>query len=122
MRGPRRVDTPSASLKKFRAPLVMMAMEAKKPSTTSSRAATPAQRPGTGVRVSIPRFSPSIMIIRKMAMARGVNMPLSQYRAAPPATTAINTRALRDTVEEGRLIGAFMAISSRSGPPASIRP
>ena len=120
MRGPMLVDTPEASVKKPAAPFTMMAIETKKPSTTTTSAATPAQWSGRGVRVSMVRFTPSIMIIRKMAMASGVRMSRSQYSAAPAATAAISTRALRATVEVGRAIGAFMPLLSRPRSGASI--
>ena len=78
MRGPMREVTPVAWSKKPAAPLTMMAMEARKPRITTNRAAAPAQCDGTGVRDSMNRFTPSIMISRKMAMASGVRMSLSQ--------------------------------------------
>ena len=78
MRGPMFWDTPDASPKKPAAPFTMMAMEAKKASTTSVRAAIPAMRLFNGVRASTDRFTPSIMIKRKMAIASGVRMSRSQ--------------------------------------------
>ncbi|VTO19987.1 hypothetical protein [Brevundimonas vancanneytii] len=78
MRGPMLPATPEASVKKPAAPSTMIQIEARKPSTTTIRAAAPAKRDGIGVRRSMARFTPSIMIIRKTAMARGVRMSLSQ--------------------------------------------
>lgn len=78
IRGPILAVTPEASLKKPAAPSTMMAIEAKKPTTTTIRAATPAQRLGTGVRSAISRWIPPIMISRNMAMASGVRMSASQ--------------------------------------------
>ncbi|MNE66974.1 hypothetical protein D3C80_1625570 [compost metagenome] len=77
-RGPMLAETPEASVKKPAAPSTMIQIDSRKPRTTTIRAAVPAKRDGTGVRCSMDRFTPSIMIIRKMAMARGVRMSRSQ--------------------------------------------
>ena len=113
-------ETPDASPKKPAAPFTMMAMEAKKASTTSVRAAIPAHRWLSGVRASTDRFTPSIMINRNMAMARGVSMSRNQYSAAPAATVAIRATAFRDTVEEGTATGLFIPALSNRAAAASI--
>ncbi|MOA58472.1 hypothetical protein D3C78_1828800 [compost metagenome] len=77
-RGPMLAETPEASVKKPAAPSTMIQIDSRKPRTTTIRAAVPAKRDGTGVRCSMDRFTPSIMIIRKMAMASGVRMSRSQ--------------------------------------------
>ena len=100
--------TPDACPKKPAAPLMMMAIDPAKISTTTIREAIPAQRRGRGVFSSMVRFTPSMTISRKMAMARGVRMSASQTRAAALTTTAISTRALRATTGLGTAVGDFM--------------